>query len=92
MRTLQEIERDFIDIGTQVANRMQGLVKDVVEKYHCECGRPPRMKDLLEHDVQDVARYLAFDKIWREMVSHPDYDSSSSVNRCNQIHNELAGS
>ena len=88
--TLEEIERDFICIGTQVANRMQGLVKDIFEQYDCgECGRPSRMDDLLEHDAQDVARYFAFDKIWREMVNHPDYDSSSSVNRSNQIHHEL---
>jgi len=85
-RPLKEIEQDFIAIGNQVACRMQGLVKDVVDKYGCECGRPPRMGDLLEHDAQDVARYLAFDQIWKEMTSHPDYDSSALAERCNQRH------
>ncbi len=74
-RPLDEIESEFIAVGVAVANRMSGLIKDIIERYECECGRPPRREDLMEHDAQDIARYWAFEELWREMVRHPLYVS-----------------
>lgn len=82
-RSLYEIEQDLLALVPQIGCRIDGLIKDILEKYECDCGRPPRIEDLLEHDRQDVIRYLAFRKLWTEMANHPNYDHFDD--RCNEM-------
>lgn len=68
------------------------IIKDVLEKYECECGRPPRVEDLGMGDEQDLARYGAFEKVWQEMQDHPDFDiehGSQLTHIANNYHAEM---